>query len=137
MMHPAENNVPRLPEPSPEHVRELLAGPRPAPFVMDPEVEPIWGDDAPPTAVDMPCEDCEQGLSSCCVPPVGPDLRRRLNEALDWNANLVRRVEPIVAGALREAGARRRRVRYCGCAWCCANTPPDQRGEVHRRTCRP
>lgn len=60
---------------------------------------------------DMPCEDCEQGLSSCCVPPaetcVGPDLRRELNEALDWNANLVRRIEPVVARAIARAGGSR------------------------------
>lgn len=58
---------------------------------------------------DMPCEDCEQGLSSCCVPPaktcVGPDLRRELNEALDWNANLVKRIEPVVARAIAQARA--------------------------------
>lgn len=34
-----------------------------------------------------------------------PDLRRELNEALDWNANLVRRIEPVVARAIAQARA--------------------------------
>lgn len=29
----------------------------------------------------------------------------------------------------------RLRSRYCGCAWCCATVPPDQRGDLHKQTC--
>lgn len=27
--------------------------------------------------------------------------------------------------------------KHCGCAWCCAATPPSRRGEAHKRTCQP
>ena len=31
---------------------------------------------------------------------------------------------------------RLRAERRCGCAWCCMSTPPEQRGDAHKRTCR-
>jgi hypothetical protein len=37
--------------------------------------------------------------------------------------------------ARAERAEARLRSRYCGCGWCCANTPPKQRGEMHKRTC--
>lgn len=36
---------------------------------------------------------------------------------------------------LNEALIRARNKRHCGCAWCCARTDPEKRGEVHQRTC--
>jgi hypothetical protein len=47
---------------------------------------------------------------------------------------------PDLITALRSARRsvqKARRSRYCGCAWCCASTPPEQRGETHQRTCQP
>ena len=31
---------------------------------------------------------------------------------------------------------RLRAAKHCGCAWCCTTTPPEQRGDAHKRTCR-
>lgn len=35
----------QIPGPSHQRARELLALPRPAPFVIDPNIESIWGDE--------------------------------------------------------------------------------------------
>lgn len=37
---------------------------------------------------------------------------------------------------LKAENARLRETRYCGCAWCCSGTAPEQRGETHKQTCR-
>ena len=42
---------------------------------------------------------------------------------------------PIVMDMLEQARADERKKKSCGCAWCCATVPPDQRGEIHQRTC--
>lgn len=53
---------------------------------------------------------------------------------------LAPRVNALLAERERAAEARGRakgrRSRHCGCAWCCASTPPEQRGATHKETCQ-
>lgn len=39
-----------------------------------------------------------------------------------------------IAEAVEAERARWRSRRYCGCAWCCSHTSPEDRGEAHK-TC--
>ena len=74
------------------------------------------------------------------------DIEGVLRDALEteWiNGNITEeaaeRLPAHVAAVLREQIEQevRRRLKRCGCAWCCATTPPEQRGETHKRTCQP
>jgi hypothetical protein len=56
------------------------------------------------------------------------------------NAAYIAAANPAVVLALLDRLERaegRLRSRRCGCGWCCASTPPDDRGETHKRTCQP
>jgi hypothetical protein len=75
------------------------------------------------------------------LPGASPtDAHRDLARAVlasDWLAQRVARAVAEARAERRAEALRDHRCKPCGCAWCCANVPTAQRGELHQRTCRP